>query len=207
MSSRGSSRELRADLSDVVGRVAYGHECVALTRNGKVVADVNSYRGARGEVFRRGDGMCHEHMTRQADEWGKMGNMHKGERVRLGGLRATLLVMGGAIASVVATSVMVMQTVQGPYEYGPPTMSSWDLRHFWAAAVVLWAIQLGVLAVAWKFRSAPVGVIGSVALLAAIVMTSLLIAPFNRSDSPAIEQTADAPHVMCHTGSEDCPGG
>ncbi len=38
ISSRVSSRELRADLLDVVGRVAYGHERVALTRNGKVAA-------------------------------------------------------------------------------------------------------------------------------------------------------------------------
>ena len=67
ISSRVSSRELRADLSDVVGRVAYGHERVALTRNGKVAAvliskqdletlerlemaaDVNAYRDARAK--------------------------------------------------------------------------------------------------------------------------------------------------------------
>jgi prevent-host-death family protein len=35
---RISSREFRAELSDVVGRVAYGGERVALTRNGKVAA-------------------------------------------------------------------------------------------------------------------------------------------------------------------------
>lgn len=62
---RISSREFRAELSDVVGRVAYGGERVALTRNGKVVAvlvskqdletlerlemaaDVHAYREAR----------------------------------------------------------------------------------------------------------------------------------------------------------------
>lgn len=67
ISSRVSSRELRADLSDVVGRVAYGHERVALTRNEKVAAvliskqdletlerlemaaDVNAYRDARAK--------------------------------------------------------------------------------------------------------------------------------------------------------------
>ena len=35
---RISSREFRAELSNVVGRVAYGGERVALTRNGKVAA-------------------------------------------------------------------------------------------------------------------------------------------------------------------------
>lgn len=35
---RISSREFRAELSDVVGRVAYGGERVALRRNGKVAA-------------------------------------------------------------------------------------------------------------------------------------------------------------------------
>lgn len=33
-----SSREFRATLSDVIGRVAYGGERVAVTRNGKVAA-------------------------------------------------------------------------------------------------------------------------------------------------------------------------
>lgn len=37
-SRRTSSREFRAELSDVVGHVAYGGERVALTRNGKVAA-------------------------------------------------------------------------------------------------------------------------------------------------------------------------
>ncbi len=63
--SRLSSREFRATLSDVVGRVAYGGERVAVTRNGKVAAvliskqdletlerlemdaDVRAYREAR----------------------------------------------------------------------------------------------------------------------------------------------------------------
>ena len=35
---RISSREFRAEFSDVVGHVAYGGERVALTRNGKVAA-------------------------------------------------------------------------------------------------------------------------------------------------------------------------
>ena len=35
---RVSSREFRAQFADVVGRVAYGRERVALTRNGKVTA-------------------------------------------------------------------------------------------------------------------------------------------------------------------------
>jgi len=38
ISRRISSRKFRAELSDVVGRVAYGSERVALTRNGKVAA-------------------------------------------------------------------------------------------------------------------------------------------------------------------------
>lgn len=60
-----SSREFRATLSDVIGRVAYGGERVAVTRNGKVAAvliskqdletlerlemraDVEAYRDAR----------------------------------------------------------------------------------------------------------------------------------------------------------------
>jgi len=60
-----TSREFRAELSDVVGRVTYGGERVALTRNGKVAAvliskedletlerlemaaDVDAYRQAR----------------------------------------------------------------------------------------------------------------------------------------------------------------
>ena len=36
--SRLSSREFRATLSDVIGRVSYGGERVAVTRNGKVAA-------------------------------------------------------------------------------------------------------------------------------------------------------------------------
>jgi len=65
ISRRISSREFRAELSEVVGRVAYGSERVALTRNGKVTAvliskqdletlerlemaaDVEAYRAAR----------------------------------------------------------------------------------------------------------------------------------------------------------------
>ena len=38
ISRRISSREFRAEFSDVVGHVAYGGERVALTRNGKVAA-------------------------------------------------------------------------------------------------------------------------------------------------------------------------
>lgn len=38
ISRRISSREIRVDLADVVGRVTYGGERVALTRNGKVAA-------------------------------------------------------------------------------------------------------------------------------------------------------------------------
>jgi len=38
ISRRISSREFRAEVSDVVGHVAYGGERVALTRNGKVAA-------------------------------------------------------------------------------------------------------------------------------------------------------------------------
>ena len=63
--SQLSSREFRATLSDVIGRVAYGGERVAVTRNGKVAAvliskqdletlerlemraDVEAYREAR----------------------------------------------------------------------------------------------------------------------------------------------------------------
>lgn len=65
ISRRISSREFRADLADVVGRVTYGGERVALTRNGKVAAvliskedletlerlemaaDVDAYRAAK----------------------------------------------------------------------------------------------------------------------------------------------------------------
>ncbi len=72
ITSRVTSRELRAEFSDVVGRVAYGHERVALTRNGRVAAvliskedldtlerlelaaDVKAYRKARaGDVGAR----------------------------------------------------------------------------------------------------------------------------------------------------------
>jgi hypothetical protein len=116
-------------------------------------------------------------------------------------------VIGGGIASVIVTSMMVMQTLQGPWEEGPPTMTDSEQRQFWVAAVVLWGIQLGVLAVAWRFRSAPVGVIGSFALLAAIVMTTLLISPFHERDSPAVRETPEQHGQMCFTGSGDCPGG
>ena len=40
VSSSVSARELRADLSSVVGRVAFGHERIGLTRNGKLIAVV-----------------------------------------------------------------------------------------------------------------------------------------------------------------------
>jgi len=133
--------------------------------------------------------------------------MNEGERERLGGLRATLLVIGGVIASVIATSMMVVQTLQGPWESGPRAMTDSEQGQFWVAAVVLWGIQLGILAVAWRFRSAPVGVIGSFALLAAIVMTSLLISPFHESGSPAVRETPEQHGQMCFSGSGDCPGG
>ena len=42
VSSSVSARELRADLSSVVGRVAFGHERIGLTRNGKLTAVVIS---------------------------------------------------------------------------------------------------------------------------------------------------------------------
>lgn len=38
ISRRVTSREFRAELSEVVGRVAYGSERIALTKNGKVAA-------------------------------------------------------------------------------------------------------------------------------------------------------------------------
>ncbi|MCB2412402.1 hypothetical protein LGT39_06010 [Demequina sp. TTPB684] len=133
--------------------------------------------------------------------------MNEGERKRLGGLRATLLVIGGVIASVIATSMMVMPTIRGPWDEGPPEMTGSEQRHFWTAAVVLWGIQLGLLAVAWKFRSAPVGVIGSFALLAAIVMTSVLISPFHESAAPADREAPEQHRPVCYSGSGDCLGG
>ncbi|MBW9207976.1 type II toxin-antitoxin system Phd/YefM family antitoxin [Mumia sp. zg.B17] len=40
ISGEVSARELRAGLPDVIGRAAYGHERVAITRHGKVTAVV-----------------------------------------------------------------------------------------------------------------------------------------------------------------------
>lgn len=40
LSKSVSARELRTDLSSIVGRVAYGHERIGLTRNGKLAAVV-----------------------------------------------------------------------------------------------------------------------------------------------------------------------
>ncbi len=40
ISSSVSARELRTDLSSIVGRVAFGHERIGLTRNGKLTAVV-----------------------------------------------------------------------------------------------------------------------------------------------------------------------
>jgi len=40
VSSSVSARELRTDLSSIVGRVAFGHERIGLTRNGKLTAVV-----------------------------------------------------------------------------------------------------------------------------------------------------------------------
>ena len=40
ISSNVSTRELRSQLSDVIGRTAYGHERVGITRNGKLFAVV-----------------------------------------------------------------------------------------------------------------------------------------------------------------------
>ena len=42
VSSSVSARELRTDLSSIVGRVAFGHERIGLTRNGKLTAVVIS---------------------------------------------------------------------------------------------------------------------------------------------------------------------
>lgn len=40
LSSNVSTRELRSQLSEVIGRTAYGHERVGITRNGKLSAVV-----------------------------------------------------------------------------------------------------------------------------------------------------------------------
>lgn len=40
VSSSVSARELRTELSSIVGRVAFGHERIGLTRNGKLTAVV-----------------------------------------------------------------------------------------------------------------------------------------------------------------------
>ncbi len=40
ISSSVSARELRTDLSSIGGRVAFGHERIGLTRNGKLIAVV-----------------------------------------------------------------------------------------------------------------------------------------------------------------------
>jgi len=40
VTSSVSARELRAELSTIVGRVAFGHERIGLTRNGKLAAVV-----------------------------------------------------------------------------------------------------------------------------------------------------------------------
>lgn len=40
VSSSVSARELRAELSSIVGRVAFGHERIGLTRHGKLTAVV-----------------------------------------------------------------------------------------------------------------------------------------------------------------------
>ena len=42
VSSSVSARELRTELSSIVGRVAFGHERIGLTRNGKLTAVVIS---------------------------------------------------------------------------------------------------------------------------------------------------------------------
>lgn len=67
VSSSVSARELRTELSSIVGRVAFGHERIGLTRNGKLTAvvigvedlelleqledaqDVAAYRAAKAE--------------------------------------------------------------------------------------------------------------------------------------------------------------
>ena len=67
ISSTVSTRELRAQLSDVIGRTSYGHQRVGITRNGKLSAvvigvedfelleqlemaqDVAAYRDAKSE--------------------------------------------------------------------------------------------------------------------------------------------------------------
>ncbi len=40
LSAKVSTRELRSQLSDVIGRTAYGHERVGITRSGKLSAVV-----------------------------------------------------------------------------------------------------------------------------------------------------------------------
>jgi prevent-host-death family protein len=40
VTSSVSARELRADLSSIVGRVSFGHERIGVTRNGKLAAVV-----------------------------------------------------------------------------------------------------------------------------------------------------------------------
>lgn len=40
VTSTYTTRELRAELADIVGRASYGHERVAITRNGRLAAVV-----------------------------------------------------------------------------------------------------------------------------------------------------------------------
>jgi len=132
--------------------------------------------------------------------------MTEGERKRLGALRATLLVVGGVLASVAVTGFMVIQTLQEPWSEGPVTMDADARVSFWAGAVVLCGIQVAVLVVSWKFQSAPVGAVGVLALAAALAMTWGLFSPFYERPAPAWDGPGDD-YVPCYSGSGDCPGG
>lgn len=132
--------------------------------------------------------------------------MTEGEQEILGGARATALIVAGIVGSIMATSFMVTQTLGEPFGDGGRSMSSDQHVSFWAGAVLLVGIQVVILVVAYRFQSTPVGVIGFLALLAAIAMTAMLYSPFLEPAPSAWDGPGDD-YVPCYSGSGDCPGG
>ncbi|WP_262849452.1 type II toxin-antitoxin system Phd/YefM family antitoxin [Mumia quercus] len=82
ISGEVSTRELRAGLQEVIGRAAYGHERVAITRHGKVTAVVISVEDLEAlEAFEMARDVAELRAAKADDD---------GERVSLDALRAEL---------------------------------------------------------------------------------------------------------------------
>lgn len=74
ISSEVTTRDLRSDLASVIGRAAYGHERVAITRHGKIAAVVIGVDDLEAlEAFEMARDVAELRAAKAADDGGRVG--------------------------------------------------------------------------------------------------------------------------------------